>query len=227
MTADAPKRSSTIAPPSAATRPLTPRGARTRAALVRAGRWLFERYGYLDTNVADISKRAKVAHGTFYTYFTSKEEIFAEVADGLQADIIAVADAEPHLSADATPAERIERANRGYLRGYLQNRRMMGVFEQVNTFNPRIAATRRAVRRYYVQRASTTIHRWQEQGLVDEHLDAHYAASMLGSMVDRTAYVWFVLGEEFEFDVAVTQLTRLYCNALGLAYDDATPATTA
>lgn len=198
--------------------PLTARGARTRAALVKAGRALFERHGYLDTNVGDIAKRARVAHGTFYTYFSSKEEIFAEVADELQHDLVQIAEAEPHLLAGASLSERIERSNRGYLRGYEQNARMMGVLEQVATFNPRLAAIRRASRRYYVQRNTASIRRWQEQGLVDERVDPAYAASALGSMVDRSAYVWLVLGEPYELEEATIQLTRLYCNALGLPY---------
>ena len=41
-----------------ASAPLTARGARTRAGLVKAARALFERQGYLDTNVGDIAKRA-------------------------------------------------------------------------------------------------------------------------------------------------------------------------
>ena len=198
--------------------PLTARGARTRAALVKAARALFERQGYLDTNVGDIAKRARVAHGTFYTYFSSKEEIFAEVADELQQDLVHIAEGEPHLPSDATLSERIERANRGYLRGYEQNARMMGVLEQVATFNQRLAAIRRASRRYYVQRNTAAIRRWQQQGLVDERIDPGYAASALGSMVDRSAYVWLVLGEPYELEPATIQLTRLYCNALGLQY---------
>ena len=207
---------------------LTARGARTRAALVKAARALFERQGYLDTSVGDISKRARVAHGTFYTYFNSKEEIFAEVADVLQADLLQVAEDEPHPPPGSPLSVRIERANRGYLLGYQKNARMMGVLEQVATFNPRLAAIRRSSRRYYVQRSTTSIRRWQEQGLIDERIDAAYAASALGSMIDRSAYVWLVLGEPFDLDEAVIQLTRLYCNALGLPYhrdvEDATPA---
>jgi len=76
--------------------PLTARGARTRAALVKAARALFERQGYLDTNVGDIAKRTRVAHGTFYTYFTSKEEIFAEVSEELQHQLLAVAENEQY-----------------------------------------------------------------------------------------------------------------------------------
>jgi len=40
-------------------------------------------------------------------------------------------------------------------------------------------------------------------------------------MVDRFAYVWLVLGEEFDFDVAATTLTRLWCQALGMSVGDA------
>jgi AcrR family transcriptional regulator len=198
--------------------PVTERGVKTRMALVKAARALFEKKGYLDTNVGDISRRARVAHGTFYTYFSSKEEIFAEVADALVEDVQRIADAEPHLPADSTLADRIERSNRGYVRAYQQNARMMAVLEQVATFNPRLAAVRRAARRFWVQRNSDAIRRWQKQGLVDPELDAQYAASALGSMIDRSAYVWIVLQEPYEFDTAVEQLTRLYCNALRVPY---------
>ena len=65
--------------------------------------------------------------------------------------------------------------------------------------------------------------RWQERRIVDDRIDARYAASALGSMVDRSAYVWIVLGEPYELDSAVEQLTLLYCNALGVPYDGPDP----
>jgi len=203
--------------------PLTARGARTRSTLVKAARSLFEKRGYLDTSVGDIAGRARVAHGTFYTYFNSKEEIFAEVADALLQDFQRIADEEPHVLAGGRVSERIERANRGYLKAYEGNARMMAVLEQVATFNPRLAAVRRASRRFWVQRGAESIRRWQEHGMVDERIDPAYAASALGSMVDRSAYVWIVLGEPYDRDEAVVQLTRLYCNALGIPYHRDSP----
>jgi AcrR family transcriptional regulator len=200
------------------TAPLTARGARTRSTLVKAARSLFEKHGYLDTNVGDIAERARVAHGTFYTYFSSKEEIFAEVADSLLHDFQRIADEEPHVPASGHVSERIERANRGYLKAYEVNARMMAVLEQVATFNARLAAVRRSSRRFWVQRGAESIRRWQQHGMVDERIDPAYAASALGSMVDRSAYVWIVLGEPYDRDEAVIQLTRLYCNALGIPY---------
>lgn len=198
--------------------PLTARGMRTRATLVKAARALFERQGYLETNVGDIAARAKVAHGTFYTYFSSKEEIFAEVVDELLADRERIAAAEPPLAQDASLSERIERSNRGYLQSYIANARMMAVLEQVATFNPRLAQVRRMARKSTVQRNADALVRWQRRGLIDPNIDPVYAANALGSMVDRSAYVWIVLGEPFDFDQAVEQLTRLYCNALRLPY---------
>ncbi|MBN9622078.1 MAG: helix-turn-helix transcriptional regulator [Actinobacteria bacterium] len=60
--------------------PRSPRGLRTRTALVEAARTVFERDGYLEARITDITKEAGVAAGSFYTYFDSKEEIFeAEV----------------------------------------------------------------------------------------------------------------------------------------------------
>lgn len=198
--------------------PLTARGMRTRATLVKAARALFEKQGYLDTNVGDIAARAKVAHGTFYTYFSSKEEIFSEVVDLLMADRDRVAAAEPPVRAGAWLSERIERANRGYLQSYLANARMMAVLEQVATFNPRLAQVRRMARKPRVQRNADALQRWQRRGLIEPNIDPVYAANALGSMVDRSAYVWIVLGEPFDLEQAVQQLTRLYCNALRLPY---------
>lgn len=194
--------------------PVTERGLRTRAKLIKAARTEFERNGYLDTNIQSISKRARVAYGTFYTYFDSKEDVFAEVVSALTADFQAVAHAEPRTGDD--PVSLIESTNRGYLRAYRVNADMMAIMEQVATFSPRLAAIRRGARRSWVGRGERAIARWQAQGLVPDDIDPYYAATALGSMVDRSAYVWFVLGEPFEEEVAVEQLTKLYCNALGL-----------
>ncbi len=64
--------------------PLTARGLRTRAALVAAARVVFERDGYLDARLSDITAEAKCSTGSFYTYFSSKEEILQAVLEASQ-----------------------------------------------------------------------------------------------------------------------------------------------
>lgn len=184
---------------------------------MRAARETFEDNGFLGTTVNEITERAGVSHGTFYTYFGSKEHIFSEVVDDLIADFREVEREEPRSGLD--PTARIERANRGYLHAYQKNAAMMAILEQVGTLSPELKETRRRARVYWVERTESAIRRWKQEGLVAPDVDPFYAARVLGSMVDRSAYVWFVLGEPVDVDIALEQLTLLYCRALGLKTD--------
>ena len=59
----------------------TPRGLARRSRLVRAAQTIFERDGFLEARITDITAEASTATGSFSTYFTSKEEIFLAVVD--------------------------------------------------------------------------------------------------------------------------------------------------
>lgn len=194
---------------------LTPKGQRTRASLVQAAAEVFSREKFLDARVADISETAGVAHGTFYTYFSSKEEVFKEVILGVQRDM-ASDGAGPPLATEASPWTIVETANRQYLRAYRRNAELMATLEQVATFNDDVRRLRLELRDLFVVRNTRAITRWQESGIADPEINACYAANALGTMVDRFAYTWFVLGQEFEEDLAVETLTRMWLQALGV-----------
>ncbi|WP_440713624.1 TetR/AcrR family transcriptional regulator [Gordonia sp. FQ] len=70
--------------PRSARRP-DPRKARTRAALIAAGRRLLAE-GRIAVSVQEITSEASVGFGSFYNHFDSKEDLFAEaVASALDA----------------------------------------------------------------------------------------------------------------------------------------------
>ena len=196
---------------------LTPRGARTRAALVAAARTVFERDGFLAARVNDIAEEAQVAYGTFYTYFDDKESIFRAVVERLGEDFRF----SPGRRAGAAPYEQILQANRHYYDVYVTRGTLMGLLEQVATFSEEFRTMRRVLRHRWVARAERSIRRWQAEGTADSDVDAHYAASALGSMVDRSVYIWVVLGEPHDPEVAIETLTRLWAKALGLALPEA------
>lgn len=50
-----------------------------KAEIFRCGKEIFSARGFKDTNVADITKMAGIAAGTFYNYYTSKEQLFMEI----------------------------------------------------------------------------------------------------------------------------------------------------
>jgi AcrR family transcriptional regulator len=207
--------------------PVTARGRRTRGLLVAAAAEVFAEKRFLDTSISDIAARAGVAHGTFYRYFDSKEQIFREVALDLQQRLLRGRgddeDERPPTFAD--PAEellwRITRANRRYLTTYREHASLMVVLEQVATFSDELLAIRRETRTAFVDRARRSIERMQALGLAHADVDARYAASALGSMVDRFAYVAYVLDEPFDLEESARTLSLLWVRALGI---DAPPS---
>ena len=52
---------------------------KTRANVLSAAMALMKDRGYYDTTIRDICKEAGVSIGTFYTYFPSKRDIFADI----------------------------------------------------------------------------------------------------------------------------------------------------
>jgi AcrR family transcriptional regulator len=76
-------RSST--PPAERLVPATPRGQRTRQRLLQAAETVFGEKGYEHASIADITREAEVALGTFYVYFPDKQSLFVEVVDELGA----------------------------------------------------------------------------------------------------------------------------------------------
>ena len=50
-----------------------------KARILKYGRTLFSSKGFKDTNVAEITKMAGIATGSFYNYYTSKDMLFMEI----------------------------------------------------------------------------------------------------------------------------------------------------
>jgi len=198
----------------AAATALTAKGGRTRRQLLVAARRVFERDGFLAARITDIAEEAGVAHGSFYTYFTSKEEIFREVFLDVQATILE----RPELrDIDHDPWSVIEAANRRYLEVYRDNAALLAVWEQVAAFDNEFSQMVRAWgNEHFVARIEHALRRWQAEGLADPRIEPTYAAHALSHMATRFAYLMFGLHEPFDFETAVEQLTRLWANALGI-----------
>jgi AcrR family transcriptional regulator len=95
----------------AAPRELRARGKLTMRKLLDAGTEVFATKGYHATRVDDIVKVARTSHGTFYLYFSNKEDLFRALAGE-------VADAMNELASSLGPLEPGE-AGRAALRDWI------------------------------------------------------------------------------------------------------------
>ena len=188
------------------------RGQRTRAALMSAAEVVFERDGFLNARVADIAAQARVAHGSFYTYFDSKEDIFLEIIEMVTERIYESMDA---IEAD-NAVDEISAANLRYVEVYEQHGRVLGLIEEVSNL-AQFQELRRSLRRRSVQRAERRIARLEARGAANlEQLDRHMVATALVGMVDSFAYTWFVLREPMDRGDALAALDGIWLRTLGI-----------
>lgn len=213
--------------------PGTEKGRRMRSQLLSAAREVFERDGYLNARVADIAAAAGASHGSFYTYFESKTEIFRSLVGeelqrlytmlGSDPQVPTTGRGIPEPSMPRRSVEEIvagiERANLRFVAMYQQNAALLGLFEQVTSFDPEVRALRMQVRRRMVDRVAASIRRIQAEGLVSTDLEAHYTASILVSMANGIVHHWLVVGEDFDGEVLIHTLNQLWVGALGLPRD--------
>jgi AcrR family transcriptional regulator len=197
---------------SALQRPRSSRAIKSRAALVAAARDVFERDGFLNAKIVDIAKGAGSATGSFYTYFSSKEQIFSAVMDEVSEEMLHPRIGE--VSAGEDVIAGIEAANRVYLGAYRRNARLMAVLEQVSTINDEFRELRRRRNAAFIKRSARSIERLQAAGRADPELDPVIAARAVTGMVSRLAYQAFILKERMPFEQLVSTSTRLWVNAL-------------
>ncbi len=196
---------------------LTARGLRTRATLVAAAKQVFEEIPFPDSRITDITARAGVASGTFYTYFDSKEEIFREVA----AAVLAEMSAAPRRDPDNTEGDfirDIEYASRQYFLVCVRNPGIVASIEQVAPGDREVMAARRSTVVQNVKRGERWIRRLQDLGICDD-IDPWTTAMALHTMNVRLAYDHLLPhGEQAEADVDMLAkaVTRIWARTVGL-----------
>ncbi|WP_237057374.1 TetR/AcrR family transcriptional regulator [Microbulbifer sediminum] len=94
--------------------PKTARGARTRARILKAAEETFGSTGFHRSSIADITRTAGVALGSFYNYFAGKEDVLRELVQHMGRQLRA------HLEAETADArDRLQAEEKG-LRAFLQ-----------------------------------------------------------------------------------------------------------
>ena len=81
------RNSETSSPASEGKAPRTARGLRTLRKILDAALEEFGEKGFSEGSIVGITSRARVALGTFYTYFDSKEAVFQEVVRDMSAQV--------------------------------------------------------------------------------------------------------------------------------------------
>jgi AcrR family transcriptional regulator len=117
--------------------PLTARGEATKRRILDAAEAVFGEVGYYEASVSEITRRAGVAQGTFYIYYHTKREIFAELVMDLSRRL-----REAMRQAIADAPSRIETERRGFTAFFwfvTQHRRIYRIVQEAERVAPEAA----------------------------------------------------------------------------------------
>lgn len=183
----------------------------TRNLLLVSARATFHEKGYPATRVSDICAGAGVSHGTFYTYFKNKEDIFEALLKEMLDDISAYA---RRVWTRDDIRLGIEETIRGFLEVYAQHRDLMASARHLTAVDTRFMEIYRKGREQLFAKIMREIEYSSAQGLCRK-TDPYLASRILGSMLEQFAYTLLVENPELDREKGLSVLTELWFGALG------------
>ncbi|MGH6705471.1 MAG: TetR/AcrR family transcriptional regulator [Sphingomicrobium sp.] len=114
--------------------PRTARGERTLRKILDAALAEFGQRGFHESSIVGITSRAKVALGTFYTYFDSKEAVFAALVRDMSGQVRTYVAPAFEGASDALDAEG--RALAAYLRFVVGHKEVYRIIDEAEFVDP-------------------------------------------------------------------------------------------
>jgi len=168
-----------------------------RAALYESAKQLFGEKGFKDTSVADITKRAGVAVGTFYIHYPSKDRLFIEIFKGENERMLK--GAMESIDGDGEPKAVVRALLQRNLEGMLEN----PILRQWYDPNTSARIERLFREQDGISAAAAIYHhflelvvRWQKQGRMRGDIDPALIMAMFGAII-RIGHYREEIGREF------------------------------
>jgi AcrR family transcriptional regulator len=170
-----------------------------RRQLLDAATAVFAQKGYRNAGVGDIIARAGVARGTFYLYFTSKEEIFLAIVEDFHGRVTRALEAVDAVATDTSGAgahAALQASFRSWLGFFAAHRDATRVIlREASSIDPRFEKGFTDVRQLAVAHFAARFRALQQHGAVRASIDPDLAAHLQLGMFDELLNV-YVLGNE-------------------------------
>jgi TetR/AcrR family transcriptional regulator, fatty acid metabolism regulator protein len=196
-------------PPKPKRRTLLPPEDRRRQ-LLDAATAVFAEKGYRNAGVGDIIARAGVARGTFYLYFTSKQEIFLAIVEDFHGRITRALDAVDAGALEAagagTPAA-LQASARSWLGFFAAHRDAARVIlREASSIDPRFEEGFTNLRRLAVKHFAARFRALQERGAARASIDPDLAAHLQLGMFDELLNTYVLADEHADLDALARRL---------------------
>src|SRR5438874_7265885 len=184
-----------------------------RAAILRAATRVFARNGYFNSKVADIARAAKVADGTVYLYFKSKEEVLHSIFDQNMAEAIAAA--RKIIEKLRDPREKLRRIAALHLERLGADRDLAVVFQVElrgsTKFMQEFSAAGFAE---YLSLLRATFEKGQRRGVFRKELNAKAVSKILFGALDEMATNWIISKRAYKLEPMADVVMEVFLNGV-------------
>ena len=168
----------------ARSRQLRPQGRRTLGRLLDAAIVVFDQRGYHAARVDDIVKVARTSHGTFYLYFSSKEDLFLTLVADVTEQMRELAESLPPISSSGSGYEDLRTWLSRFYDLYDHYHPVIRAWTEANSQSPDLAREGARVLRRFVQQLVRRV----TENEPSEVADPEVAALAMVSMVERASF---------------------------------------
>lgn len=187
------------------------KAVQTRQRLIRAARHVFEERGFVDSRVADITSAAGASYGSFYRYFSSRDQIFHAVADEVFEEMYATA---PREIRNTEHRSAIAAGHAQYFDFWIENRKILITLDQVAGFDPSVFDRWKELRQSWISFYTDVLDGLKTQGRTPADIDPYHTACALGAMVEHSLRRWIGHGDEHDRDIALRTLNDIWWKAI-------------
>jgi AcrR family transcriptional regulator len=192
----------------ASRRALRNQGRRTMRRLLDAAMVAFDRRGYHATRVNDVVEIAKTSHGTFYLYFSNKEDLLRALVNEASAEVQHLYDGLTKAVSDEPSWDDLREWVSQYSALWVRYAPLLRAWTELGSVDPELGAQVRETVAALAGALSDRI-----AAVPHGDIDAEVAGLAVLAMLDRFHYLREFMGERVD-DACLDTLTTIVHRAL-------------
>ena len=178
-------------------------------AILRAAIKVFARKGYFNSKVADIASEAKIADGTVYLYFKSKEEILHSIFNRMMTEFISEGKKEVAEIEEAD--KKIKRIAELHLEKLGSDRDIAIVFQvQLRGSTKFMREFSAAGFAQYLDIIKSAFEEGQKQGIFRKDVNATVCAKILYGGLDEMVTNWILSKKKYDLAPLANEVLKVF-----------------
>lgn len=184
-------------------------------AILRAAIKVFATKGYFNSKVADIASQAKIADGTVYLYFKSKEEILHSIFDRMMAEFIS--EGKKEIAELVQADEKIRRIAELHLERLGADKDLAVVFQvQLRGSIKFMQEFSAAGFAKYLDIIKSSFEEGQKQGVFRKDLNATVCSKILFGALDEMVTNWILSKKKYDLKPLADEVLKVFFGGVGI-----------